>query len=320
MNGDSDFVRALSEFLAFHTEQPTAYFNGLINSFMRAAQGRPNLESSAKDKLAKRLKLELETYRDVPTFLQNYLLTHLAHGAWPPQAAFVATRYLARPTNERFMSWQRRQQLTSELTSESIGGTELGFRQMLYSQGAGAVFSWRGVPCFKSNYDIALYSMLLDELRPRTIIELGSGAGGSSLLFADLCASKGLSTKIISVDRAVAKVSDPRIAFIQADCLEWLAESGKSPKFERPCLLIEDFHGDLAGFFDKIDAILEENDYLVIEDSLPKQNRIAETIAGRPYFIDCKYTDFFGVNCTSAINSILVKDPSLAKSHMDAKI
>src|SRR5262249_34935754 len=115
MNGDSDFVRALSEFLAFHTEQPTAYFNGLITSFMRGAQGRPNLESSAKDKLAKRLKLELETYRDVPTFLQNYLLTHSAHGAWPPQAAFVATRYLARPTDERFMSWQRRQQLTAEL-------------------------------------------------------------------------------------------------------------------------------------------------------------------------------------------------------------
>jgi cephalosporin hydroxylase len=287
---------------------------------MQGAQGRPSLELSAKDKLAKRLKVELEAYHDVPTFLQNYLLTHLAHGAWPPQAAFVASRYLARPSDERFMSWQRRQQLISELASEPIRGTELGFRQMLYSQGAGPVFSWRGVPCFKSSYDIAVYAMLLHELRPRAVIELGSGAGGSSLLFADFCASMGLSTKIMSVDRAVADVSDPRIDFIQSDCSEWLAATAKAKdSFERPCLLIEDFHGDLAGFFDSVDAILEDKDYLIIEDSLSKQSRIAEMIAGRPYFIDCKYTDFFGINCTSAINSILVKESSRAGSHMDAR-
>jgi cephalosporin hydroxylase len=320
MNGDNEFVRALSEFLAFHTEQPTSYFNVLINSFMRGAQGRPNLESSARDKLAKRLKVELEAYHDVPTFLQNYLLTHLAHGAWPPQAAFVASRYLARPSDERFMSWQRRQQLISELASEPIRGTELGFRQMLYSQGAGPVFSWRGIPCFKSSYDIALYAMLLHELRPRTVIELGSGAGGSSLLFADLCASMGLSTKIMSVDRAVADVSDPRIDFIQSDCSEWLAASAKSKReFERPCLIIEDFHGDLVDFFNSMDAILEDKDYLIVEDSLPKQNRIAELIASSPYLIDCKYTDFFGINCTSAINSIFVKDSSSAGLRMGAK-
>jgi hypothetical protein len=45
----------------------------------------------------------------------------------------------------------------------------------------------------------------------------------------------------------------------------------------------------------------------VIEDSNLKQNAIAQTIADLPYAVRTKYTDFFGVNCTSAINSIFIK-------------
>ena len=311
MSGDRDFIRALSEFLAFHTEQSSNYFNGLITAFMQGAQMRPNLEPAAQGKLAKRLKIEMKAYQDVPTFLQNYLLTHLAHRGWPPQAAFVAERYLHRPVDERFMSWRRRQEVVAEFANEPIRGTELGFRQMLYSQGAGPVFLWRGIPCFKSSYDISLYAMLIDELRPGTIIELGSGAGGSSVLFADLCSSMGLTTKIISIDNVAAQSSDPRIAFVQADCSAWLADTARSKqKFDRPYLIIEDFHADLGGYFGALDSILEDGDYLFIEDSLPKQNRIDEVIAGQPYLVDCKYTDFFGINCTSAINSILVKRSS----------
>ena len=110
MNGDSDFVRALSEFLALHTEQSSAYLADLIKSFLRGAQGRPKLEQQAKDKIISQLKAEMKAYNDVPSFLQNYLLTHLAHGSWPPQAVFMASRYLGRQSGERFVGWQRRQQ------------------------------------------------------------------------------------------------------------------------------------------------------------------------------------------------------------------
>jgi hypothetical protein len=53
--------------------------------------------------------------------------------------------------------------------------------------------------------------------------------------------------------------------------------------------------------------ILDVGDYLVIEDSYTKQNRISEMIVGQRYLIDSKYTDFFGINCTSAVNSIFLK-------------
>ena len=31
-------------------------------------------------------------------------------------------------------------------------------------------------------------------------------------------------------------------------------------------------------------------------------------LAERPYLVDAKFTDFFGINCTSAVNSIFVKN------------
>jgi cephalosporin hydroxylase len=177
----------------------------------------------------------------------------------------------------------------------------------------------RGVPCFKTSYDIAIYAMLIDELQPRTIIELGSGAGGSALLFADLCTSVGLTTRVISIDEVAGKIVDSRIDFIRSDCADWLEAAAKSKRdFRRPCLLVEDFHDDLVKFFEHIDLILDVGDYLVIEDSFPKQNRISEVVADRSYLIDSKYTDFFGINCTSAVNSIFLKNTDT--SALDARL
>jgi cephalosporin hydroxylase len=301
MNRDSEFVRALSNFLALYTEQSPAYFHHLIETFMRGAKALPKLDSSAKDQIRSRLTSDMEAYKQVPSFLQNYLLTHLAHDQWPPQAVFVAARYLRRQTRERFLAWPKRQQFVAELNSEPVRGTELGLRQMLYSQGA-------GMTCFKSSYDLAIYAMLVNELRPSTIIELGAGAGGSGLFFADLCAAAALRTDIISIDTILAEVVDPCVAFVKSDCSAWLAAAvNEKREFHRPCLVIEDFHGPLDGIFRSLDVILTTGDYLVIEDSYPKQSQIAEAVAGRPYLVDSKYTDFFGINCTSAVNSIFMR-------------
>lgn len=54
-----------------------------------------------------------------------------------------------------------------------------------------------------------------------------------------------------------------------------------------------------------LDNFLRPGDYLVIEDAIPKQAEMAQALRTRPYVIDTHYTDFFGLNCTSAINGIL---------------
>lgn len=306
MSGEKDFARSLSQFLALHTEQSPHYLNSLITSFLH--NEFPSLELSAKDVIKDLLKADLEDHHDIPNFLQNYLNSCLAQPVWSPQAIYIASLYMRRRSGDRFVTWRERQRMMAELDGELIRGTELGFRHLLYSQGAGAVFRWRGLPCFKSVYDLAIYAMLIDELRPGTIVELGSGSGASALLFADLCACTGLQTQIISIDKIPAAISDPRISFIHSECARWLEETAKSKSgFRRPVLMIEDFHDDVTGFFANMDAILEADDYLVIEDSSPKQEQIAKAIADRPYLVDTKYTDFFGFNCASAINSLFVK-------------
>jgi cephalosporin hydroxylase len=309
MESDRQFAPLLSNFLALHTNESAEYLNYLIELFMQGATPRAYPEPSVKSEIAHRLVADMGTQNNVPSFLHYYLQRRLIHDDWTPQDAFVASRYLRRQIDDRFVSWQQRQQHVAELAREPVPGSELGHAQFLNSQGAGPAFRWRGIPCFKTVYDLAIYAMLLDELRPATIVELGSGVGGSALLFADLCTSIGLSTRIMSVDKeAVQEFSDPRVFFVQSDCAAWLEAAARSDiELKRPCLLVEDFHGELAGFFEHIDSILRTGDYLVIEDSNAKQNAIAQTIAGLSYAVDTKYTDFFGINCTSAINSILVK-------------
>src|ERR1700733_7604182 len=211
MNGDREFVRALSDFLALHTEQSAGYFHHLIETFMRGTKAFPKLNPLAKNKIRSQLKSDMQPYEDVPTFLQSYLLTHLTHDQWPPHAVAVAARYIPQRSHERFLSWGKRQQFVAAFDGEPIRGTELGLRQMLYSQGASTALLWRGVPCFKASYDLAIYAMLINDVQPGTIIELGAGAGGSGLVFADLCAASGLTTKIISIDTAAVEIADPRI-------------------------------------------------------------------------------------------------------------
>src|SRR5262249_36948491 len=162
-------------------DQSSEHLNYLITSFLRGQLRRIEPEPPARPEMAKRLHSEIVPHNTVPTFLEHYLLEVAEHDVWTPRATAIASRYLRRRSSERFVAWSRRQQLISELNSEPVRGTELGFRQMLYSQGVDTAFRWRGVPCFKTSCDIAIYAMLLYELHPRTIIELGSGEGGSAL-------------------------------------------------------------------------------------------------------------------------------------------
>ena len=50
-------------------------------------------------------------------------------------------------------------------------------------------YMYKSTPCLKSPFDLALYQMLVWTEKPRTIIEIGSNAGGSALWLADLAES-----------------------------------------------------------------------------------------------------------------------------------
>src|SRR5262245_55442901 len=159
IEGDRDFAPSLSSFLALHTNESAEYLNYLIELFMQGEAPRVSPEPSVKKEIAHRLTADLATQSNVPTFLHYYLQRRLNHDDWTPRGAFVASRYLRRRIDERLVSWQQRQQHVAELAREPVPGSELGHAQLLRSQGAGSGFCWRGVPCFKTVYDLAIYAM-----------------------------------------------------------------------------------------------------------------------------------------------------------------
>jgi hypothetical protein len=86
----------------------------------------------------------------------------------------------------------RRSQRTGHGPPVSTARADIGYFDMAASQGLTECLQWKGMPLFKSVYDFSLYPMLLWTLRPKTIVELGSGSGASALWLADTAAAFGL--------------------------------------------------------------------------------------------------------------------------------
>src|SRR5271166_4978402 len=81
-------------------------------------------------------------------------------------------------------------------------------------------YSYKGVPIYKSPFDLALYQLLLWEQKPRTLTEIGSKWewGGSTLWFADVLQNYGIDYTIHSIDtRPLAHREIPGVIFYQGD-------------------------------------------------------------------------------------------------------
>jgi len=179
---------------------------------------------------------------------------------------------------------------------------------------------YRGVPFFKSPFDIGLYLQLLSRLAPRTVIEVGTKFGGSALWFADMLTAQGLDARVLSIDiQRETKVSDPRIDFLQGDAnrLGDVLSPELLAQCPRPWLVIEDsshYYRETAAVLDFFHAQLQPGDYIVVEDGvvaeLPAEvyrrydngpNRaIADFLAGHgdAYVIDADLCDHYGYNAT----------------------
>src|SRR5437763_8567733 len=135
-------------------------------------------------------------------------------------------------------------------------------------------YTWRGVLCNKSPFDLALYPMLIWREKPRTIIEIGSKEGGSALWLWDTCHQFGLDTEIISVDiRQHAKVIQQGITFLRGDAcnLESTLTPDMMARLQRPLLVIEDSAHRPAttlAVLRFMDPYLRCGEYILIEDGI----------------------------------------------------
>ena len=203
------------------------------------------------------------------------------------------------------MSYAKRINDVSKLTPADMHNDGLPF---LSSQGVHSLIKWKEMPLYKTAFDLVIYSMLIQEVKPDIIIELGSGFGGSAMWFADTASMLGLDTHVYSFDINKPLVKHDKVTFIEQDLKKINLENKPShwEFFNKKKIIIEDAHVNLEGLLNLFDNVLKKDDYLIIEDSITKQDIISHfSIEKEPkYKLDQFFLDFFGTNMTCCINSI----------------
>jgi len=178
-----------------------------------------------------------------------------------------------------------------------------------------------GIPCLKDPFCFPLYSMLIEELKPKTILENGTLQGGSALWLANLCKVLKVKTHVYSLDFAPElrniKSDHPDVTYLVGDLnypsTAW-PESLLS-SFHHPILFIEDAHTNLINVVKHLEKFFIPGDYVIIEDTLKvdeihqgedpweKYKDLPKLFDNDKYMVDSKYCDFFGYNSTYNWNS-----------------
>ena len=217
--------------------------------------------------------------------------------------------FLDRWRQGRFVAFSQRE--SSGAHYHPRFGTEFGVDVLLTCQGAPSLMRWRGMPLMKNVFDFAMYPMLIAELRPRTVFEIGSGSGASAVWFADhmtICGNEG---RVHSVDLVKVEKSHPSAHFYRGDCShpEQLFDMALLDAEPHPWLVVEDAHHNVAGVLAHLHKYLRPGDYLVVEDSDVKREAIREFLGAHPgqYLVDTRFTDNFGRNATCAADSIFIR-------------
>ncbi len=205
--------------------------------------------------------------------------------------------------------------------------TTLPQETMLSIQHASHNYSYQGVPMIKNPFDFALYPLLLWNLKPRTIIEIGSKDGGSALWLGDMLNNFGIDGQIYSIDIVkVTSVEHSRVTYMEGNgrALHEILSPDFLNSLPRPLLVIEDAdhvyetsHHVLEFFH----PYIRPGEYIVIEDGIISDltqdtgynsgphKALKEFLATHldEYEIDGNFCDFFGYNLTWCTNGFLRK-------------
>jgi cephalosporin hydroxylase len=189
-------------------------------------------------------------------------------------------------------------------------------------------WTYRGVECQKNPFDLAIYTMLIGRLQPRTVLEIGTFNGGSALWFADMLDAHritGSRVVTLDIDPHVAE-PDPRVTYVTGSALA--LDQALSPELlaqlPRPWLAIDDGgHTEelVSAAIEWLHPHLQSGDYLVVEDGNLRHfsdpfydyfndgpNRALVSFLekhGADYEIDQELCDWFGYNVTWNLNGWL---------------
>jgi cephalosporin hydroxylase len=193
-----------------------------------------------------------------------------------------------------------------------------GLERADYFHYVAAAQTYKGLLNLKPPGDLVLYSSLIWELQPKTIIEFGSFQGGSSLWFADqleaVCGTGEVHSYEL-LDKCIHPLAvHPRLTFHRAD-LRDLSTLDRHlwERLPHPWIVVDDAHENLQQLLPFVVSFMHRGDYYVLEDIFADYATPATIAKAAAAFdalgltIDSKYTDAFGYNVTASPNSWLRK-------------
>lgn len=128
-------------------------------------------------------------------------------------------------------------------TFENLPRSDLRKRDLETIQKGTLRYTYKGLTCQKNPFDLALSTLLLDKVRPKAIVEIGSGSGGSALWFSDQSKLLSANATIYSLDiNPPNSLKIENVHFVCGDInqLEKSALPDILIHCERPLLVIED--------------------------------------------------------------------------------
>lgn len=186
----------------------------------------------------------------------------------------------------------------------SLDGISKGHHNMTY----------RGVPCVKCPLDYVLYQMIIEEVKPDLIIEIGAYKGGSAWYMADLLELIGKGeVHSIDVDGLIDErvKGHKRIKFFLSD---WKDYDLRLIKDFKTVLVIDDGshrYDDAIGALTVFSKFVSIGSYYIVEDGVIDPMGLSKQYKGGPlraikeflslnnnFQIDYRWCDFFGKNAT----------------------
>jgi len=183
--------------------------------------------------------------------------------------------------------------------------------------------TYRGVETIKCPFDFVLYQMIIQEIKPDLIIEIGTNKGGAALYLADLLNIIGHGmVHTIDIEDTVNKLTKehPRVKFF---CNGYEGYDLKETDGFDKILVIDDgshLYEHVIDSLRKFSSLVSKDSYFIVEDGIVDKLGMARDYNQGPlkairefmvdnndFIIDRKWCDFFGKNATFNVNGFLKK-------------
>jgi len=154
---------------------------------------------------------------------------------------------------------------------------------------------WKGLTLMKDPMTLSIYLQLIQNLKPKTIVEFGTYEGGSALWMYDMCKALNLETKVVTVDIVKVKSPHKNIEFLCRDVYHFKIKDLKN--FKSPMLVIEDCHQNTLNLLNMFGSIMKKGDFFIIEDTIDfTKYKLLDKVNQKIFKNNKYYSDFWGYN------------------------